>query len=411
MSLDETYARILNNLSHEYEHHTRRLLQFLTFSDRPLTIDEAVDAIAVDIAISPRFNLKHRMPVPMEIASYCSSLVVLTVNDQGNGGGKLELQLAHLSVKDYLLSNRLQQNCAKHFEEATARASIAQVCLAYLLELDEILPIEKLRQSYWLAQYSAQYWMDHAAVGESGSKNVCALTAEFFYSERARINCYGLYNPDRPWSRAGIQDQYDIAPALYYASLGGLYFSVQMLLDKNADVNAQGGRCGNALQAASSRGHDKIVQLLLDKNADINAQGGLYGNALYAASTQGHNKIVQMLLDNNADVNAQGGRYGKALQAASYAGHDKIVQILLDKNADVNAQGKFCSALQAASYRGHDKIVQLLLDKNADVNAQGGLYGNALQAASSKGHHMIVQMLLDKSSNATSGDELGTKLN
>ena len=38
---------------------------------------------------------------------------------------------------------------------------------------------------------------------------------------------------------------------------------VQMLLDKGTDVNAQGGEYGNALQAASSRGHDQVVQMLI----------------------------------------------------------------------------------------------------------------------------------------------------
>ncbi|SLM37709.1 ankyrin repeat domain containing protein [Lasallia pustulata] len=70
-----------------------------------------------------------------------------------------------------------------------------------------------------------------------------------------------------------------------------------MLLDKGADVNAQGGRYGNALQAASERGNNKVVQMLLDKGADVNAQGGRYGNALQAASERGNNEVVRMLLD------------------------------------------------------------------------------------------------------------------
>jgi hypothetical protein len=32
------------------------------------------------------------------------------------------------------------------------------------------------------------------------------------------------------------------------------------------------------------RGHDSVVTLLLEKGADVNAQGGYYGNALQAAS-------------------------------------------------------------------------------------------------------------------------------
>ena len=37
---------------------------------------------------------------------------------------------------------------------------------------------------------------------------------------------------------------------------------VQVLLDKGADINAQ-GKFGNALQIASERGHDQVVQMLL----------------------------------------------------------------------------------------------------------------------------------------------------
>jgi hypothetical protein len=37
---------------------------------------------------------------------------------------------------------------------------------------------------------------------------------------------------------------------------------VKLLLEKNADVNAQGGEYGNALQAASCRGRDQIGWLV-----------------------------------------------------------------------------------------------------------------------------------------------------
>ena len=51
---------------------------------------------------------------------------------------------------------------------------------------------------------------------------------------------------------------------------------IQMLLDKGAEVNARGGKYGNALQAASQGGHKKVIQILLDKGAEVNAQGGFY---------------------------------------------------------------------------------------------------------------------------------------
>jgi ankyrin repeat protein len=38
---------------------------------------------------------------------------------------------------------------------------------------------------------------------------------------------------------------------------------VKLLVDKGADVNAQGGRSSNALQAASSGGHKSVVKVLI----------------------------------------------------------------------------------------------------------------------------------------------------
>src|SRR3954451_16514314 len=105
--------------------------------------------------------------------------------------------------------------------------------------------------------------------------------------------------------------------ALLWAALHGQEATAQKLVDKGADVNAQGGQYGNALQAASSGGHEQIVQRLLENGADVDAQGGLYGNALQAGSSGGHDQMVQRLLEKGADVNAQGGEYGNALQVAS----------------------------------------------------------------------------------------------
>ncbi|RII04476.1 hypothetical protein CUC08_Gglean011911 [Alternaria sp. MG1] len=62
-----------------------------------------------------------------------------------------------------------------------------------------------------------------------------------------------------------------------------------MLLDQGADVNTQGGRYGNALQAASERGHEQMVKMLLDAGADVSAQGGYYDNALHTVCNKQFN--------------------------------------------------------------------------------------------------------------------------
>ena len=62
---------------------------------------------------------------------------------------------------------------------------------------------------------------------------------------------------------------------------------------------------GNALQAASYKGHEPIAKLLIENGADINALEGDYENALnalQAAIGEGHEAIAKLLIENGADV-------------------------------------------------------------------------------------------------------------
>jgi hypothetical protein len=363
--LNETYFRILTSIPEGRREKTIQLLQFLTYSERPLGVGEAVDAIAIRLDPRGKFDLKYRLPYPSEITRFCSSLVSL-VTTESAGETATQLELAHFSVKEYLTSEKVPEPFRHRFSEPNSRGYITRSCLAYLSCLRAGESIDDITAQFPLARYSAEYWMDHAKPAET-SNDVRESIMNFFQNDTAYTSWGRLFNPDRPWEEYPKPNM--ICP-LYFASLKGLNIIVQMLLEKGADVNAQGdGRFGNALQAASIGGQDKVVQILLAKGADVNAQGdGYYNNALQAASANGQDKIVQILLAKGADVNTQGGFFGNALQAASANGQDKVVQILLAKGADVNAQddGYYGNALQAASIEGHDKIVQILLENGAN---------------------------------------------
>jgi hypothetical protein len=84
--MSASYPRTLPELSHsqkssriphEYVPYATRILQFLTFSDRPLRIEEAIDVLAVDTEGDQYFDIKDRLSDPLEISRYCSSLVVV----------------------------------------------------------------------------------------------------------------------------------------------------------------------------------------------------------------------------------------------------------------------------------------------------------------------------------------------
>lgn len=424
-TLEETYSRILADIDEVYRDKAIRILQFLTYSERPLTIEEVVDIIAVDLEGNSHFDPSFRMPKPQEILSLCSSLVSLGTRSSSDNGSKrfLEVQLAHFSVQQFLKSDRIVATFPRRatkigtafqfgLHEFNARRSIARTCLTYLSCLDEQRTVDEIVAEFPFAQYAARYWMNNAELTE-GDAEVLASIMKFFLEQSQAYTAWGkLYDPDDPWIEEPFSSGEEMATPLYYASLTGLQRTAQALTEQGAIVNAKGGDYGNALQAASGGGYKEIVQLLLEKGAEVNARGGVYGNALQASSEHGHEEIVQLLLEKGADINAQTGDFNdNALQAASGQGHKEIVQLLLEKGANINTQGGYYNnALQAASAEGHHQVVQLLLKNGAEINMLGGAYGNALRAASENGHKEVVEMLIEGGAviNAQ-GDCSGTK--
>ncbi|KAM7182918.1 Ankyrin repeat-containing domain protein [Rhypophila sp. PSN 637] len=412
-SLDETYERMLLKIDDAWVEDTQRMLTLLCCAKRPLTVPELVDAIAVELGDRPIFNPDGRLGDVDAIHDVCPGLI--EIDEQASGAPIV--RIAHFSVQEYLESGRLSACVAKFaICNEDANTDIARICIIYLLE-PKLQEAASWQNEYPLALYCAQRWHQHWHDGKK-STEIVRQTLQLFRNTAQFEAWVSIWNIDH-WSG---EKPSKVPSPVYYASLLGLHTillgllsaSATFIIPRGADVNAQGGKYGNALQAASERGHEAIVRLLLEKGADVNekgadvnAQGSFYGNALQAASKRGHEVIVRLLLEKGADVNAQGGFYGNALHAASKRGHEAVVRLLLEKGADVNAQGGFYgNALQAASEGGHEAIVRLILEKGADVNAQGGFYGNALQAASNRGHEAIVRLLLEKGAdvNAQGGE-------
>ena len=67
----------------------------------------------------------------------------------------------------------------------------------------------------------------------------------------------------------------------------------------------------------------------MKEKADVNAQDGYYGNALQVVVFTGDNKSAEILIKAGADVNALGGDYGNILQAVAFTGDNKSAEILI----------------------------------------------------------------------------------
>ncbi|KAK0355679.1 hypothetical protein LTR02_006900 [Friedmanniomyces endolithicus] len=211
-TLDGTYARILDQIPDEYRQDSIRLLQVLTWSPRPLRIEELVDFLAVDLHNEPGFDVENRMPVPREIARLCSSLVTIVEASRDSGewdmdweeinseeeeegkyeigaqGGQMtrEMRLAHFSVKEYLISERLDERYQAHLREMPSAACIASASLTYLLNIGGGIDLAELKTRFPLAHYSARYWTNFAALAETSDDNGSVYTTRNFRGERSR---------------------------------------------------------------------------------------------------------------------------------------------------------------------------------------------------------------------------------
>ncbi|KUL83152.1 hypothetical protein ZTR_10097 [Talaromyces verruculosus] len=419
-SVNEAYGKILDRVTPEQEEKVKTILHIIVGARRPLTIVEMAMALGVATATHTRAEDASLEPEGLreKIRQLCGLFVFIKDS---------RIYLIHQTAREFLTNQDTGSLSHKwYLQPSDTEMRLTQICTRYLL-MDDLVGNGRKSNLESLLDYSAQNWPDHFRLVSSPTAELVASVIQLYDDVTGRLTLWFpiFWKTVMPYhdipqmnalhlsafnghnvvinklitdGKSKINERDSTGTnALQWASLRGHSKSVQQLLEKGAEVNAQGGRYSSALSAASFNGHVEIVQRLLEKGAEVNAQGGHYGNALQAASSRGHVKIVQVLLEKGAEVNAQGGFYGNALQAASLEGHIEIMQRLLKKGAEVNAQGgQFGNALQAASLEGHVEIVQRLLEKGTEVNAQGGYYGNALQAASFKGHIEIVQRLLEK---------------
>ncbi|KAH5034899.1 hypothetical protein HBI75_092960 [Parastagonospora nodorum] len=392
-ALDDAYSEALERIDGQRASHSKlakNVLTWITFAKRPLTTAELCCALAVEPG-EAELDPENKPDVD-DIVSVCAGLIVV---DQESA----IIRLVHYTTQEYFerISSRLNPD---------GQLEIAKTCLTYLsfsvfasgsCATDEEFE-ERLCQ-YELLDYAAKHCGEHTrSVEPKVDYLACTLvTHTGIFSCAAQV----LFVPS--YRYRGYSTSNPGVTGLHWIARFGLYDAAKEFLRREEDetcaVNATDSNGEGSLMYAVKHGHYAMAELLLEKGADINAQGGRFGNALQAASFGGHEAVVRLLLDKSADVNAQGGRFGNALQAASFRGYKAMLELLLDKSADINAQGgEYGNALQVAASNGNEAVVRLLLDKGADINAQGGEYGNALYAAAYAGNIKVLERLIGKDS-------------
>ena len=370
-TLDDTYERMLQNIPKQKWQHAQRLFQCMVAAIRPLRVEELAEMFAIGFEVNMSLNLVEdwRPSDPEDaVLSACSSLITIII-DSDDDDAKI-VQFSHFSVKEYLTSDRLETSNVVNIRQfyiplEPAHTTLARACLTVLLELDGRADEERLA-GFPLALYAARNWVDHAKF-----ENV-ALQVQDRMEE--------LFNPTKRHLRTWIQihnvagylpkpiDEYP-SIELYYAALCGFGGLAKHLIITHAlDVGAKVYIDRTPLHAASSRGHADVAQVLLDYEADINAQDNERWTPLHLASAMGHPKVMQLLLERGAALDEQTKYMKTPLYLASYWGKLEAVRLLLAQGAGVKIpDDRGLTPFQIAASEGHRDIAQLLLDHSAEV--------------------------------------------
>jgi ankyrin repeat protein len=459
-TLDKTYERILASIDDLYFDEVRTALEWLAFSTRPLSVAEMAEvcSIRLDDSGEPYLDQGGHAAL-LGLLGVISSLV-LVENRRGSASQDFTfgesypdkydtscypstIRLAHFSVKEYLVSDRLQQSDARFsrfaVRESQAHMSLSQSCCAYFLyftkepniriwieEEKEPIPessgehhyvagqdyLDDFTPAYPLLPYVCRQWAHHQRLAEIDTERLAidnGLHMRILADEAVRVSWLRLIG-DRllklsAWCSRGspskilaLRDWHDDTTSLYWATDLGLRQTVSRLCASMSrqDVCNVGGVYHTAAQCAAYRGDEKILETLMGSGADVHHEGGVFRTTLQAAAISGNSEIVEVLLKNGTKVTYEGGHFGTSLLAAAHCGHTSIVLQLLDTNPEVGVLNirldTYGTALDIAAGDGNERMVEALLQAGAD-------HGVAMLKAVARDHTGIAQIFINHGAN------------
>lgn len=437
-TLDQMYDRILQAVPRLHQHYVQSALHLLAFSARPILVAELAEAVVINPK-EERFDPdESRLMDENLILDLCGTLITTQTyeyspysQDWLHEKSTTEhtylhqvhvVSLSHYTVKEYIMSQRLQESALSRFyaSERVANQFLAEICLLYLLEFNAgEISVPLGYSDFPFLQYSGRFWIDHWKLADRDAEQSLLQKLLYRLFDPSNLNGYvnwlNVWSPDldAPGRNQYYRYQRDIKRTaelhpqpIYFAAFLGDLPLLRSLVTKGCDIFATEGYFGSAFAAAAFQGHEAVVKYFLDNGADPNLQGHKLGSVLQTAAAGGSLDVVQLLVDAGANVNAQGGEYNTALIAAASKEHEAVVTLLIKNGADLSIGSRYHgSSLYQAAANGDTRMVITLLGAGADVNYIGDSDGTALYAAALSGSVSLVQLLLRRGADVNKGGD------
>ncbi|KAJ4421544.1 hypothetical protein N0V82_003682 [Gnomoniopsis sp. IMI 355080] len=309
--LHDTYRRILDNVSREDSELLRKMLVWLCFCTKGLSQQELREAIAIQHNASS-IDEESQLRSTEDILELGNSLISVAQTQN-------QVVLAHLSVRDYLLSDSLQRDSrVGHFALAPRQShtQLATDCLTYLF-FEELSSgpcesaddyMERLGKMPFL-KHAANAWSYHLRAAEV-NEDLFSLVLRLFLPE-SRSTFMSWIQVINTGSDSNFK--WNIYPrhatSLYYAASFGLRDVLTYLLEQGMepkDLNAPGSRFGGtALHAAALREHLEVMEDLIKAGANPSTADFNGVSPLHSAASQGSVEATRILLRFGAATDAR----------------------------------------------------------------------------------------------------------
>ena len=294
-TLDKTYERMLRNVHPNLRDYAVRLLQWLCIADGPVYLDDIMEAFATSIGEEPYFDPDARFVSSDKVHALCPGLIIRYTEDCWRD----PVQIAHYSVKEYLVSNRLpiapNPLCKFRVQLPLANLAMAKTCLVYAI----FAPDEPNDLSLGFCRGSSALFMSYvwnrwprffrnaerdSQLMELAISYLCRkegstwdndFNAAIIFAIRHRLRDIETWLMDH--QRPNINPNLALLTKCEVAKIHSLDF-VEFWIKQGADVNARTRGQGSIpnsstpLHIAASDGNVPLARLLLQNGAALKAE-------------------------------------------------------------------------------------------------------------------------------------------
>ncbi|KAH8759301.1 hypothetical protein BGZ57DRAFT_944325 [Hyaloscypha finlandica] len=273
-SLQETCEKILEKVDPGCVDAVRQTLHWLVCDVSPFTFAELYESLAIEQDMD-HIDEEAQLSGPVDIYDMCGSLIAFTAEG--------EVILAHLSVKDYLLSDSIKHGKASAFSVSAPEANAENAFRSDDFEV-RLLNHPSL-------EHASTYWPSYAENAGSSCDEPKARILEFFTSPCRPQFMSWLQAICSERRKTGYNSYPKHATPLYYAASFGIEHVVKALLEQGAEVDAM----------AALPGHVKVMDILFQNGADPNKSDSIKKTPLNSAALGGNVEVVKYLLGHGAD--------------------------------------------------------------------------------------------------------------